>query len=186
MTTKSKYTPENIESLEPNQIFVFGSNLNGEHGGGAAYIAYKKFGARMGVGFGTTGQCYALPTLDKQMKRFDADDLEHGFIQLINTILWDDKNNEFLLTKVGCGIAGYSVDEVADALWSAVDKTQFDCAFELRNLVLPKEFIRSKEEKARYDIWFQFRGVDKKDAELFQDSYREAESQYNSFLENEH
>ena len=56
-------TPEYITSLKPNEIFVFGSNLAGMHGGGAAHMAHKLFGAEWGVGVGPTGQCYAIPTM---------------------------------------------------------------------------------------------------------------------------
>ena len=49
---QKKTTPEFITELQPNEIFVFGSNLKGMHGGGAAYIAYRKFGAIMGQGVG--------------------------------------------------------------------------------------------------------------------------------------
>ncbi len=58
-----RVTPEFVTSLEPNEIFVFGSNLKGMHGGGAAYIAYRKFGAIMGQGVGLQGQSYAIPTM---------------------------------------------------------------------------------------------------------------------------
>lgn len=56
------YTPENINSLKPNEVFVFGSNLAGHHDGGAARAAVKKFGAIMGQGVGLQGQSYAIPT----------------------------------------------------------------------------------------------------------------------------
>ena len=62
METK-RTTPEFITELQPNEIFVFGSNLKGMHGGGAAYIAYRKFGAIMGQGVGLQGQSYAIPTM---------------------------------------------------------------------------------------------------------------------------
>ena len=60
---KKRTTPELITSLEPNEVFVFGSNLKGMHGGGAAYIAYRKFGAIMGQGVGLQGQSYGIPTM---------------------------------------------------------------------------------------------------------------------------
>ena len=60
---KKRTTPEFITELQPNEIFVFGSNLKGMHGGGAAYIAYRKFGAVMGQGVGLQGQSYAIPTM---------------------------------------------------------------------------------------------------------------------------
>ncbi|MBR4432442.1 MAG: transcriptional regulator, partial [Paludibacteraceae bacterium] len=58
-----KTTPEYITQLKPNEVFVFGSNLSGMHGGGAARTAYELFGAEWGVGVGPTGQCYAIPTM---------------------------------------------------------------------------------------------------------------------------
>jgi hypothetical protein len=60
---EKRTTPEYITELEPNEIFVFGSNLKGMHGGGVAYIAYRKFGAIMGQGVGLQGQSYAIPTM---------------------------------------------------------------------------------------------------------------------------
>lgn len=64
MTYNREYTPEFITSLQPNEVFVFGSNIRGMHGGGAAAIACRKFGAEWGIGEGLTGQCYALPTME--------------------------------------------------------------------------------------------------------------------------
>lgn len=64
MTEDSRITPQYITSLREGEIFVFGSNKEGLHGGGAARIAYEEFGAEWGVGVGMTGQCYAIPTMD--------------------------------------------------------------------------------------------------------------------------
>ena len=63
MSYNRDYTPEKINALKDNEIFVFGSNLAGQHGGGAAYTAYRHFGARMGIGVGLAGQSYAIPTM---------------------------------------------------------------------------------------------------------------------------
>ena len=63
MIYNRKFTPERIVSLAENEIFVFGSNLAGAHGGGAARIAYDKFGAVWGNGVGIQGQSYAIPTM---------------------------------------------------------------------------------------------------------------------------
>ena len=60
---KKIYTPERIDSLEPNEVFVFGSNLEGIHGGGAALTAWLKFGAIWGQGAGLQGQSYGIPTM---------------------------------------------------------------------------------------------------------------------------
>lgn len=58
-------TPENIQTLKENEVFVFGSNLAGIHGAGAAKLAYEKFGAIKGQGFGLQGQSFAIPTKDE-------------------------------------------------------------------------------------------------------------------------
>ena len=65
---RADFTPERIEELSSGEIFVFGSNLNGNHYGGAARIAYEKFGAEWGVAEGLSGSTYAIPTLDKEMQ----------------------------------------------------------------------------------------------------------------------
>ena len=64
MTYNREFTSDFITELKPNEIFVFGSNIGGFHGGGAARVAHKRFGAEWGVGEGITGQCYALPTME--------------------------------------------------------------------------------------------------------------------------
>ena len=58
-----RYTPERILELKGNEIFVFGSNLAGAHAGGAARLAYERFGAVWGEGVGLHGQTYAIPTM---------------------------------------------------------------------------------------------------------------------------
>ena len=95
-----------IDSLEPNEIFVFGSNLAGDHAGGAAKQAKEQFGAVEGVGEGLTGQCYAFPTLNEAMQQFRWVELvfiEAAFERCVRA----HRDKRFLLTKVGCGIAGY-------------------------------------------------------------------------------
>lgn len=64
MTDQSRITPQYITTLNDGEIFVFGSNKEGMHGGGAARIAYEEFGAKWGEGIGMTGRCYAIPTMD--------------------------------------------------------------------------------------------------------------------------
>lgn len=72
---KKKFTPENIQELKENQVFVFGSNMNGNHAGGAARLAVEKFGAIMGQAEGLQGQSYAIPTLDKDMEKVTEEEL---------------------------------------------------------------------------------------------------------------
>lgn len=96
----------NITTLQPNEIFVFGSNLGGKHYGGAARQAHESFGAEMGIGEGLTGQCFAFPTLDREFNQLSVDVLGVARNILYNTCrMHPDKR--FLLTKVGCGLAGY-------------------------------------------------------------------------------
>lgn len=128
-----RYTPEVIRNLQPGEVFVFGSNRNGDHYGGAARAAHEYFGAEWGVGEGLTGRSYALPTLDESMGRVTLRDLEASFRKLI-ACAEANPDLTFLLTKVGCGIAGWDVAEVREALWRAVGKTM------PRNVVLPREF----------------------------------------------
>ena len=108
-------TPENIEKLRPDEVFVFGSNLAGNHAGGAAKQAHDQFGAVMGVGEGLTGQCYAFPTLNADMSKIDLYTLcsiTDAFYRCVNA----HPDRTFLLTKVGCGIAGYSEDAMKNLL----------------------------------------------------------------------
>lgn len=98
-----------ITSLRENQIFVFGSNLAGSHAGGAALQAKEKFGAVEGVGIGMRGQSYAFPTLDENLRRLPRQRLRTGKFYLYVTCKANPEK-EFLLTKVGCGIAGYDED----------------------------------------------------------------------------
>jgi hypothetical protein len=106
-------TPNKIEKLLPNQIFVFGSNLNGNHAGGAALQAKKDFGAEDGVSEGLTGQSYAFPTLDKDMQKVSKEDLLKSK-ELLYKVAEENKDKEFLVTKVGCGIAGFTEEEMKE------------------------------------------------------------------------
>ena len=100
------FSPDHIESLEPNEIFVFGSNRNGKHAGGAAKTAKDKFGAEEGVSQGVTGQCYAFPTLNEKMKKIPMVGIV-GYRDLLFEYAKENRDKLFLMTKVGCGIAGF-------------------------------------------------------------------------------
>lgn len=112
-----------IESLAPNEVFVFGSNANGAHGGGAARFAYDGFGAVWGQSEGLQGQSYGIDTMsglhafEEQAGRFLAFAAEHPGLR-------------FLVTEVGCGIAGYTPDEVRGFFAGAPG-----------NVVLPESFL---------------------------------------------
>jgi hypothetical protein len=95
-----------ITSLEPNQVFVFGSNLGGRHMAGAAFQAKHQFGAEDGIGEGLTGQCYAFPTLDANLQKRTDEQLGWS-VKEFYRVARENPSRQFLLTKVGCGIAGY-------------------------------------------------------------------------------
>lgn len=110
---KKEYTstPEEITSLESWEIFVFGSNLAGKHDGGAARIAQEKFSALSGVGEGRTGQAYAFPTLSQNGAKVTKEELKESINKLIKYAN-GEPNRMFLVTKVGCGIAGFKEEEM--------------------------------------------------------------------------
>lgn len=116
-------TPEFITHLKENEIFVFGSNLAGHHGGGAARIAYERFGAIYGQGVGLQGQSYAIPTMQGGVDTIKpyVDDF----------ILFAQQHPEFtfLVTRIGCGIAGFRDEEIAPL---------FENAHLVPNILLPK------------------------------------------------
>ena len=115
---------DRITNLGKNEVFVFGSNIQGMHGGGAAWYAHKQFGAEWGVGEGLTGRTYALPTMEGKASLKRA--VEH-FIACAK----EHPELTFLVTAVGCGIAGYTADEVAPL---------FKEATQLENVYLPQVF----------------------------------------------
>lgn len=119
------YTPDNITSLGPDDIFVFGSNLAGNHAGGAARVARERFGAVMGQGEGIQGQSYAIPTMQGGVETIKP--YVDRFIDLARE--WDQ--NTFYVTRIGCGIAGFTDEEIAPL---------FDKAYDLYNVRLPKSF----------------------------------------------
>lgn len=120
------YTPEKITSLEPHQIFVFGSNLKGQHSGGAARDAYERFGAIWGQGEGLQGQSYALPTMGL------SEDEIKAHIEVFARCANEHPEFEFLVTKVGCGIAGFKERDIAPLF--------LDAYLYSRNITLPESF----------------------------------------------
>lgn len=123
---KCSITPAYIEKLKENEIFVFGSNLQGTHGAGAAHLAKEHFGAIMGCGVGLQGQSYAIPTMQGGVKTIKP--YTDNFIEF--TKVHSEMN--FLVTRIGCGIAGFRDEDIAPL---------FENAINLTNISLPKEFI---------------------------------------------
>lgn len=122
---KGRITPRWIDSLKENEIFVFGSNLAGMHGGGAARIARLHFGAVMGKGVGLQGQSYAIPTMQGGVETIRP---------YVNDFLDFAKHYpemQFLVTPIGCGIAGFEAEDIAPL---------FEEAKEMKNISLPDSF----------------------------------------------
>lgn len=119
-----------IESLTPNQVFVFGSNANGFHFGGAARQAYDHFGAVWGQAGGMQGQSYGIITLDEDMQKVSLDYIGKQ-LQALNRQANVMPDKEFLLTLIGCGIAGFSIEDIK----SEVIKVNWNS-----NVVIPDEF----------------------------------------------
>ena len=122
---KGRITPRWIDSLKENEIFVFGSNLAGMHGGGAARIARLHFGAVMGKGVGLQGQSYAIPTMQGGVETIRP---------YVNDFLDFAKHHpemQFLVTPIGCGIAGFEAEDIAPL---------FEEAKQIKNISLPESF----------------------------------------------
>jgi hypothetical protein len=125
-----KFTPNKIASLQNNEIFVFGSNLDGLHGGGAARVAYQKFGAQWGKGVGMQGKSYGIPTMHggvDEIKPYVDDFIEFAL---------SNKEYTFLVTRIGCGIAGFKANEIAPLFAKAINA---------ENILLPMDFVQVLE-----------------------------------------
>lgn len=95
----------------PNRIFVFGSNLAGIHGAGAANVAFELYGAKWGQGVGLQGNSYALPTKDQYLDTLPLRDIEKQ-VQQFRHFAWSRQDLYFFVTRVGCGLAGYRDEEI--------------------------------------------------------------------------
>lgn len=93
-------------------IFVFGSNLVGVHGAGAAREAYENFEAVWGIGKGPTGRAYAIPTKDKELKTLPLSVIQ-GHVEQFLRYAANNPRTEFFVTAIGCGLAGYEPEQIA-------------------------------------------------------------------------
>lgn len=117
-----------IKSLAENTIFVFGSNLAGTHQGGAAKIALQHFGAMKGAGRGWSGQSYAIPTMNEHLQQMPLSQIEH-YIEDFKIYTKNHPKNTYFITAVGCGVAGYKVEEIAP-MFKGISK----------NVIFPESF----------------------------------------------
>lgn len=122
-------TPANITDLAPGEIFVFGSNLDGIHGAGAARLARQKFGAEMYTAEGLKGRTYALPTVGHLLALMETEGVLAGVARFLTCAVANPQLT-FLVTEVGCGLAGHTPEEIAPAFANAPD-----------NVILPQVFL---------------------------------------------
>ena len=129
----TRITPNHITELKPNEIFVFGSNLQGYHGGGAARLAMNQWGAVWGQGTGLQGQTYAIPTMQGGIGTI------RPYIDQFIKFAQNDPERTFLVTEIGCGIAGFRPADIAPLFRNAIN---------IPTIWLPQRFweILQKEE----------------------------------------
>lgn len=120
----NRTTPDIITALNPGEIFVFGSNAQGMHAGGAARFALEHFGAEWGVGEGLQGRSYAIPTME------GLDSLKLAVDRFV-AFAGQHPEYKFLVTPIGCGIAGYRESQIGP---------MFEHAVALPNVCLPASF----------------------------------------------
>ena len=132
-----EYTPDRISELKPNEIFVFGSNLVGSHGGGAARLAYEQFGAVWGQGVGLQGQSYAIPTMQGGVETIKP------YVDEFIKFALSRPDMLFYVTQIGCGIAGFKVAEIAPLFQNAID---------VANIILPKCFVEALITDDKYNL----------------------------------
>lgn len=131
-----RFTPNNITKLNDNEVFVFASNTLGRHIGGSAKMAFDNFKAEWGNAVGLKGQSYAIPTLrfsNTELGYSDKLPLEEigKHIKDYVEFAWDHQELIFLTTLIGCGIAGFTIEEIGN-LFVGLDLPD--------NLILPIEF----------------------------------------------
>lgn len=122
-------TPEFITQLGTNQIFVFGSNLQGYHAGGAARIALERFGAEWGNGEGLQGNSYAIPTMQGGVETI------RPYVDRFIVFAKSHPELTFFVTKIGCGIAGFPISEIAPLFKDAVNMDNIKLPYEFHELL---------------------------------------------------
>ena len=127
MTFTHRITPDIVSELAEGEVFVFGSNLQGWHGGGAARAAYNKFGAVWGQGTGLQGRSYAIPTMQGGVETIEPYVTEFIAFAKAHPELF------FYVTRIGCGIAGFRDNEIAPLFAEALG---------VENICLPESFVK--------------------------------------------
>lgn len=129
----TEYTPELIKNLKPHEVFVFGTNQLASHDGGAAWYAKQAFGAVDGIGaIGLVGQCYGIITTSFNKEPITIQFIRHQ-VKVLYGFASIRSDLKFYVTKIGCGIAGFDIKEIA---------YMFNILRSLQpaNIILPIEF----------------------------------------------
>lgn len=129
---QKRISSSRITELKPDEIFVFGSNLEGLHGGGSAYLAYRKWGAIWGQGVGLQGQTYGIPTMH------GGPDAIRPYVDEFIKFAQVHPELKFLVTEIGCGIAGFTPEEIAPLFTEAIP---------IENIYLPERFWHILEKE---------------------------------------
>ncbi|HPX59624.1 MAG TPA: hypothetical protein PLL02_04245 [Bacteroidales bacterium] len=127
---KKRVSPKWIKHLDENEVFVFGSNLAGAHGGGAAKLAMN-WGAIWGKGVGLQGQTYAIPTMQGGVETIQP------YVDEFISFAKKHPELKFLVTEIGCGIAGFTVKEIAPLFKKAIKE---------KNIFLPESFYNELKD----------------------------------------
>ena len=122
---KNRISPPRIEKLKDNEVFVFGSNIAGHHGAGAARLAMNKWGAKWGKGVGLEGQTYGIPTMQGGVETIKP------YVDAFIDFTKKHQDKIFLVTEIGCGIAGFTPEDIAPL---------FKEAETVENIHLPERF----------------------------------------------
>lgn len=134
---RPEYTPEAISSLKADEVFVFGSNLDGRHGGGAARAAVNKFGAIWGQGVGLQGQSYAIPSMQGGVATIKP------YVDQFIAFAQEHTELFFYVTRIGCGIAGFKDSDIAPL---------FKEAMSMSNVCLPESFVEENKNTASPEV----------------------------------
>lgn len=128
-----RITPENITELKSNEVFVFGSNLAGKHYGGAAKFAHEKLGYPMGASSDLVNGAIGIPTLGEHLEKLSLN-LISFYVLIFHCKIKDVSlsKTKFYITPIGCGIAGFTPDEIAP---------MFERFINFKNIYLPKSFL---------------------------------------------
>lgn len=146
---KQRITPELITELAENEIFVFGSNLAGHHAGGAARVARRKFGAIRGKGVGLQGRSYAIPTMQGGAGTIKP------YVDDFILFAREHKELVFLVTRIGCGIAGFKDSDIAPLFKNCMGMDNVALPISFIEILTHKhnEIIRAYRNQTSHAVW---------------------------------